>query len=220
MLPDREHAIAAPATLARHSPSPRDLAARYRTAGRRVVLYAGTFEPYQGLELLVDAAPTVVRATPDTLFLCLGGYEAQVAERRRQARDNGVKDHFLFPGVVPAETVDAHFALADILVSPRVSGTNTPLKIYSYLRSGVPILATSIRAHTQVLNSEVALLVEPRPNAIAAGILTLLENGDLGQRLTRNALKLAQEHFSIEAYYAKVAQLYAFLEARKRPRVV
>src|SRR5690606_3181894 len=100
---------------------------------------------------------------------------------------------------------------ADILLSPRISGTNTPLKIYTYLRSRVPILATNIRAHTQVLTPDVALLVAPQPDAIAAGILTLLRDGELGRRLTLNALKLAQQQFSIEAYYAKVAQVYAFL---------
>jgi glycosyltransferase involved in cell wall biosynthesis len=180
-----------------------------------VILYTGTFEPYQGLELLVDAAPAVVRAGLNTVCLCLGGYEAQIAELRRRARDKGVESHFRFPGVVPAEIVEAHFEFADILVSPRVSGTNTPLKIYSYLRSGVPILATNIRAHTQILTSDVALLVDPQPNAIAAGMLTLLEDRDLGRRLVRNALKLAQDRLSTEAYYAKVAQVYAFLEAGK-----
>jgi glycosyltransferase involved in cell wall biosynthesis len=203
-----------------NSPGLNDLAAQYRAIGRRVVLYAGTFEPYQGLELLVDAAATVVRAQPDAAFLCLGGHEAQIAELRRRARDNGVEKHFFCLGVVPAETVEAHFAAADILVSPRVSGTNTPMKIYSYLGSGIPILATNIRSHTQVLNSEVALLVEPEADAIAAGILTLLEDSDLGQRLSRNALKLAQDKFSTEAYYAKVADVYAFLETRKRPPAI
>jgi glycosyltransferase involved in cell wall biosynthesis len=71
-----------------------------------------------------------------------------------------------------------------------------------------------------VLTSDVALLVDPQPNAIAAGILTLLEDRDLGRRLVRNALKLAQDRFSPEAYYAKVAQVYAFLEAGKARRAI
>jgi glycosyltransferase involved in cell wall biosynthesis len=200
--------------------SPGELAARYGTVGHRVILYAGTFEPYQGLELLIDAAPTVVRGRPDAVFLCVGGHEGRIAELRRRAGDRGVAAQVRLAGVVPAETVAAHFAFADIVVSPRVSGTNTPLKIYSYLRSGVPMLATNIRSHTQVLSSEVALLVEPLADSLAAGLLRLLEDRDLRSRLVRNALKLSQEKFSAEAYYAKVAQVYAFLEASKRPRAV
>jgi glycosyltransferase involved in cell wall biosynthesis len=219
MLSDRKHAIAASAILASHSPPLSGLAARYRTVGRRVILYAGTFEPYQGLELLVDAAPTVVSANPDTAFLCLGGYEAQIADLRGRARDHRVEEFFIFPGMVSAEAVEGHFGLAELLVSPRVSGTNTPLKIYSYLRSGVPIVATNIRSHTQVLNSAVALLVEPHAEAIAAGILRLLEDGDLRRWLTHNALRLGQEKFTTEAYYAKVAEVYAFLEREKSHRL-
>jgi glycosyltransferase involved in cell wall biosynthesis len=215
VLPDRKHDIANAAPCSSAPPSASELAIRYRTVGRQVILYTGTFEPYQGLELLIDAAPAVVRAKPEALFLCLGGYQAQIAALRKRVCDKGVENHFRFPGVVPAGTVETYFALANILVSPRVSGTNTPLKIYSYLRSGVPILATNIRAHTQVLSAEVALLVEPDADAMTAGILRLLEDSDLGRRLMHNALKLAQERFSAEAYYAKVAQVYAFLEATK-----
>jgi glycosyltransferase involved in cell wall biosynthesis len=183
-----------------------------------VILYAGTFEAYQGLELLVDAAAVVVSVIPAATFLCLGGKEVQIAALQRQARRHGVEHCFIFPGVVSAEAVEPHFALADVLVSLRVSGTNTPLKIYSYLRSGVPILATNVRSHTQVLTSEVALLVEPQAEAVAAGILRLLEDKDLARRLSHNARALAQDAFSVEAYYTKVAQVYALLEAKKTPR--
>jgi glycosyltransferase involved in cell wall biosynthesis len=176
-------------------------------------------EPYQGLDLLVDAASIVVRAKPQTVFLCIGGYKAQIAELQRRARNNAVEDHFVFLGVVGAETVQAYFMLADILISPRVSGINTPLKIYPYLSSGVPVLATNIRSHTQVLTSEVALLVEPHADAIAAGILRLLEDSDLRQLLIRNARTLAQEKFSAKAYYAKVAEVYSFLEMTKACRL-
>ena len=53
----------------------------------------------------------------------------------------------------------------DILVSPRIRGTNTPLKIYSYLRSGKPIVATDLLTHTQVLSPDVARLVAPDADA-------------------------------------------------------
>ena len=65
---------------------------------------------------------------------------------------------------------------ADLLVSPRIRGTNTPLKIYSYLRSGKPIVATNLLTHTQVLTPEIAVLVEPTPERFAAAILELIEN--------------------------------------------
>jgi glycosyltransferase involved in cell wall biosynthesis len=195
-----------------------ELVNRYHTAGRSVILYAGTFEAYQGLELLVEAAPQVLMVRPATIFLCIGGKAAQIVALQRQAAANGCQHGFVFPGEVVPEALEPHYALADVLVSLRVSGTNTPLKIYAYLWSGVPIVATNVRSHTQVLTPEVALLVEPRADAIAAGILQLLDDHELAERLSQNARRLSQEAFGPEAYYAKVADVYAFLDTQRRPR--
>ena len=53
-----------------------------------------------------------------------------------------------------------------MLVSPRLKGLNTPMKIYSYLDSGSAVLATRLRTHTQVLDDGIAYLVEPEPVAL------------------------------------------------------
>jgi glycosyltransferase involved in cell wall biosynthesis len=182
--------------------------------GSRIILYAGTFEPYQGLDLLVDAAREVVNLRRDIRFLCAGGNEKQVTAVKARTQHCGVADYFLLPGIVPPEEVEHLIKIASLLVSPRSSGTNTPLKIYSYLRSGVPILATRIVSHLQVLTDNVALLVEPRPEALAAGILRLLDDVQLRERLTSNALRLANESYSEDAYRRKVAEVFSFLAAK------
>ncbi len=64
----------------------------------------------------------------------------------------GLADAVIFTGQRPAEEIPRYLDAATVLVSPRASGTNTPLKIYQYLRSGRPIVATRLRTHTQVLN--------------------------------------------------------------------
>src|SRR5918999_5296882 len=136
------------------------LAERYAINGHSVILYAGTFEAYQGLDLLVDASKEVIRTRKDVRFLCVGGHENQIGRMKSLTHQRGVAEYFIFPGTVPPEEVESFFKIATILISPRTSGTNTPLKIYSYLRAGLPILATKIISHTQVLTDDVALLVE------------------------------------------------------------
>ncbi len=216
MFPDREHHLATKRSSQRTDGSVLSLTERYAiTNGNRVVLYAGTFEPYQGLDLLVDSSQVVVRSRRDIRFLCLGGNNSQIASIKELTHQRGVAEHFIFPGTLPPENVEQHFRIASVLVSPRVAGTNTPLKIYSYLRSGVPILATNILSHTQVLTAEVALLVEPQPESLAAGILRLLDDTRLSKRLVRHALRLAQESYSSEAYHEKVAEVFAFLATKQ-----
>ena len=74
-----------------------------------------------------------------------------------------------FAGPRPVRRSAATLAQADILVSPRTLGENTPMKIYSYLASGRSILATDIGSHTQALDASCALLVRPEPGCVAAG---------------------------------------------------
>src|SRR6266516_1304063 len=118
MLSHREHVIAGAMPQA-CSISANELAAQYNTLGRQVILYTGTFEAYQGLDLLVEAAPIVLDVKPATTFLCLGGKETQIAALQRQAVHDGVAHCFIFPGPVSPEEVERHFALADVLVSLR-----------------------------------------------------------------------------------------------------
>jgi glycosyltransferase involved in cell wall biosynthesis len=118
----------------------------------------------------------------------------------------------LFLDVVPPEDSMVYLAYASILISPRLNGTTIPLKIYSYLHAGKPIVATNINAHTQVLTSDTAVLTDPHADAFADGILKALANPQLGLCLGQNAHRLAQEKFNYQNYMMKVTQIYSTLE--------
>ena len=97
---------------------------------------------------------------------------------------------------------------ADVLVSPRLSGHNTPMKLYSYLAAGKAVLATRIRSHTQVLSDDDALLVEPTPTAVARALDTLLRSPLLRERLALAARRLATTRYSVTQFRASVANAY------------
>ena len=90
----------------------------------------------------------------------------------------------VFTGQQPAKEIPGFVQAADLLVSPRIRGTNTPLKIYSYLRSGKPIVATNLLTHTQVLTPEIAKLVDPKPEPFAAAMIELIDRAEERQRLS------------------------------------
>ena len=173
-----------------------------------LILYTGTFETYQGLDLLFEAAARVCAAHPHARVLVVGGEEAQVTGARRRLGDDGP---VVFAGRRAPEEIPRFIAACDILASPRIAGTNTPLKIYSYLRSGRPIVATNLRTHTQVLDDDTALLVEPTPEAFAGAIQRLIERPHERERLAQAARALAGARYSREAYVARTADAYARL---------
>jgi len=95
-------------------------------------------------------------------------------------------------------------------VSPRSSGTNTPLKIYQYLRSGRPIVATRLRTHTQVLNDDVAILTAATPEELANGLLRAMSD-PAAVAIGARARELANTKYSDEAFIEKTRRAYEVL---------
>lgn len=181
---------------------------RWGLEGRRVALYTGTFEAYQGVDLLLRSVSRVLEVVEDARFVLVGGEERQIRPMRELAQGLGVADAVTFTGQRPLSEMPAYFEAADVLVSPRTAGLNTPLKIYSYLASGRPIVATRILAHTQVLTPGVAVLADPTPEGLAAGISGVLADKPLAERLARRARAFAEAEFSHAAYLRKVRGAY------------
>jgi glycosyltransferase involved in cell wall biosynthesis len=176
-----------------------------------VILYTGTFEAYQGLDLLFAAMRPVLQAVPRARLVLAGGRPEQIADAKRNASDLGIGDALVFAGQRPAEEIPAFLDAADVLVSPRSLGTNTPLKIYQYLQSGKPIVATRLLTHTQVLDDEVAFLTEAAADAFGAGILAVLTDPDRARAVGERARRLAETKYSYEAYLARTRQACAHL---------
>lgn len=174
--------------------------------GNEIVLYTGTFEPYQGLDLLIESAPEVMRRRDDVLFLMVGGKPEQVRHYRDQVDRLGLSAHFHFTGLRPASEMPLFVEASRVLASPRTSGTNTPLKIYGYLRTGKPIVATDLYTHTQVLSRDVAVLVEPTPSAFAEGILAVLQDDALAAEIGSRARLLYETRYSFESFVQKTEQ--------------
>jgi len=121
-----------------------------------------------------------------------------------------------FSGTRPPSELPAFLALADVLVSPRVKGENTPFKIYSYLASGRPIVATRIPTHTQLLDDSLAFLVEPTSEALAAGLRQALEQKDDARGRADRGLALVEREYSVERYREKIARAYKEVDRRVR----
>jgi len=185
-----------------------------------IVLYTGTFEAYQGLDLLFEAMAIVARSRPDARLVLAGGKPDQVARARVQARMLGIDGATVFAGERPAAEIPSYLLAADLLVSPRSRGTNTPLKIYQYLRSGKPIVATRLLTHTQVLNDQTAILTAATPEEFAAGILSALNDPARAAALGRQAQALADTKYSYEAYLERTRQACAALQGPLRPAAV
>ncbi|MGB5573162.1 MAG: glycosyltransferase family 4 protein, partial [Thermoanaerobaculia bacterium] len=119
-------------------------------AGRPTVGYVGTLETYQGIDILLDAFALVRESIPEAFLLIVGGTPEQVEKYQAMARRLDLTEACLLTGRLSQNMARRLLAEVDVVVSPRSRGTNTPLKIYEILASGIPLVATRIESHTQV----------------------------------------------------------------------
>lgn len=177
------------------------------SSSRKLVVYAGTLEHYQGIEILLESFPHVLEKCPDAYLLIIGGTDLQVAHYKEIAGNLGLDDACRFTGRIPQSEVLHCLERASVLMSPRSEGTNTPLKIYQQLASGKPLVATNIYSHTQVLSEEVAILVDANAVSMARGITIALTDNIEAESISNNAQQLYDQKYSRRSYVAKMRQL-------------
>ncbi len=177
-----------------------------------VALYVGNLERYQGIDLLLESIALLGAEAPLRMIV-IGGTPAHVRHYEQKARALGIPAGQLeLLGARPLSQLGAYLAQADILVSPRTLGQNTPMKVYSYMQSGKVILATDIRSHTQALDAGCAMLVAAEPAAMAQGFARLLHDPALRLRLGQAAQQRAESEYSLPAYRRKLRLAYAGLQ--------
>lgn len=179
-----------------------------------LALYVGNLERYQGIDLLLDALARLPDAVP-LRTVVIGGNPADVERYRTLARERGLAPRLTFLGPRPIARLGAYLAQADVLLSPRILGQNTPMKVYSYMQAGKAILATDIRSHTQALDSDCAWLAAPTPASFADGLERLAADPALRWRLGSAARERALRDYSLGAYRRKLRALYDRLAAER-----
>lgn len=185
-----------------------------RSAARQTrFTYIGNLAEYQGIELLLRSFQLALQKGSLAVLTIVGGTALEVEEYQQRCRRLQISERVSLIGSQPIERLRDYLVDSDVLVSPRLGGNNTPMKIYTYLQSGKPILATRIPAHTQVLSAETAWLVEPEPAQMAQAIAHIAEDATLRAQLGRRAQAEARARFSAEAHAASLEAFWGQIVA-------
>ena len=182
----------------------------------KLVLYTGSFVPLQALDLLVEAIPRVVARAPEARFVLVGGRPHEIEELDRLAARVGASEYLsLIPHRPPAE-MPIFTAACDVLVSPRVKGINPPGKLFSYLSSGRPLVATDRPIHNQLVDASCAILTTPDASGIADGILIALTDVERVRCITQAARELVDTRYGPERREAAYDELFRLVESTVR----
>jgi glycosyltransferase involved in cell wall biosynthesis len=176
----------------------------------RIVCYTGHLYGWKGAHTLALAS----RHLPeDYLVYVVGGTDEDLEGFRRFLRDEAL-GRVQLTGHVPPDRVPAHLAAADVLALPNSGRSETsarftsPMKLFEYMASGRPIVASRLPSLQEVLrDGENAVLVEPDdPEDLARGILALADEA-LARRVAETAHREVQAH----TWDARAKEILAFL---------
>lgn len=177
-----------------------------------VFLYVGNLESYQGIDLLLESFRYALKREPDLTLVVIGGVEESIRDYQSKAARLGIAERTFFLGTRPFEELGNYLASADVLVSPRVEGINTPMKIFPYLHSGQPVLATDLKTHNQLLTKEEAFLAPANAEGYGQGMLTLARNPTLRHRLGQNGQAFIERNHTLEAHRERLNRAYDWIE--------
>ncbi len=164
-----------------------------KTKDKKVIVYAGTLETYQGIPMLIESMKFLDK---NFLLILIGGDPPQVEKLKTSLNDK--QDNIILLGRKKPEEIPYYLGIADVLVSPRILGTNIPLKVYSYLKSGIPLVATDLYTHTQTLTSDITVLSKPDAKSFAEGIKTAVS--EKGKKIAQNAKDYCNKNYSEKKY--------------------
>jgi PEP-CTERM/exosortase A-associated glycosyltransferase len=162
------------------APKP-ELQASLGLAGHYVLGFAGSFYAYEGLDLAIHAMPAVLQSVPNARLLLVGGGPTEPVLRQLVA-ELQLDGKVIFTGRVPNAVVQDYYALIDVLVFPRkrmrLTELVTPLKPLETMAQAMPLVASDVGGHRELIRHRETGLLFPADDAQALARQVIELHGD------------------------------------------
>lgn len=177
-----------------------ELLSKYKIHSKFNLLFLGRLAKKKGIPYLIKAMPKILSRTKDVnLILCGNGYLRK--ELEQLVEKMGLEKYVKFIGFVANKEKIDFISLANILIVPSVvirSGETEglPVVILEGLAAGKPIIASDVSGVKDVIkDGENGLLVKQKnPEQIAEKVLKLLDDKELREKFSKNALKTSKKY--------------------------
>lgn len=170
---------------------------------KKIALYAGRIDSWKGVDTLLDASELL----PENMQIAIiGGTEEQILQL--SSRYPRVR----FLGYRPYTELPNNQSAADVLVLTGDPGSlvarlyTSPLKLFTYMASGIPIVATDLLSFRDVLSEREAFFFEPNAAALAEALMFAVTHPeDAADRALR-----AREKVQAFSWMARARAISAF----------
>jgi phosphatidylinositol alpha-mannosyltransferase len=166
--------------------------ARPEWSGRGTIAFLGRVdEQRKGLQVLLDALPTIVEAHPDARLFVAGPGETDAIDRLPPP----LRDRVTALGRVSEADKAALFASVDVYVAPHTGGESFGIVLLEAMSGGAPVVASDLTAFRDVLDGRYGVLFKAGDAAaLAAATSGLLSDATRREELTRLGRDRAREY--------------------------
>ena len=178
---------------------------------QKIVVYTGHLYQRNGVYTLAEAAAFL----KEKVYL-IGGRQEDIEALKHYISEKNINNILLVGHRTPRDVLIFQRA-ADILVLP-LSATRkrnifaSPLKLFEYMASRKPIVASKLPSITEILNEENAILVEAdTPRKLAEGINKALTNEGLSKKIADQAY----QDVRLNTWENRAAKICAVLNSRR-----
>jgi glycosyltransferase involved in cell wall biosynthesis len=162
---------------------------------KKIVVYLGLLNEYQGIDCLLESIPLVLEEIQDVHFLIMG--YPDVEKYKRSAEALGTSKSVTFTGRIEYDEAPKYIALGHVAVSPKLSPTEANVKLYNYMACGLPTVAFDTPVNREILG-DLGIYAQRLgdPASLAEAIKKILTDDKLAQELSLRVREKAVNNFS------------------------
>jgi len=188
--------------------------------GKTVLGFIGSFYAYEGIPLILDALPEILKQQHDTRLLLVGGgpQEKVIKDKVKKLQ---LEPYVIFTGRVPHDQVQDYYNLVDIFVYPRLTmrltELVTPLKPLEAMAQGRLVVASDVGGHKELIKDQEngILFKANNANSLALSVLDLLARPEAWQVMRQSGRDYVEQERNWVKSVSNYKKVYNYLLKNK-----
>ena len=174
--------------------------------------FCGTLAPWQGVNILLEAASLLCSKYPQLSYLIVGDGEG-FQQLKDKAKSSGIEDMVYFFGRVPHAKIPLYINCCDVVVVPKTSTNRvtgmSPLKLYEYLSCGKAVISSNIDGLTEVVREADCGLIFEADDALdlSLKIEQAYQNSHLLEKMGERGRTHVRANYTWQATASKIGIL-------------